>query len=131
MSRLRGCIAHSRDCVALCNLKIGTHTRDSYATLRLRKFQHCVELVYNNCQYKFTSDDHSTVRTFLLNGVLALFQFHSVSIPSFSFHFIPFCSHDIGSCYFPCAHKGSVKASFGAEDGLQLLHIYGGRWLEI
>ena len=52
-------------------------------------------------------------------------HFNSIPFPfcHFPLHFIPFCSRDIETCYFPCAHKGPVNAFFGAEDGLQLLHM--------
>ena len=60
------------------------------------------------------------MRVFKPNGILAPFQFHSVSVP---FHFVPFCLCDIETCYFPCAHKGPVNASFRAEDVVQLLHM--------
>ena len=64
------------------------------------------------------------VQAFFTNGIFTPFQFCSVFVPSFSIPFLFFfCSRDIKTCYFPCVHNGSVNASFGVENGLQLLHM--------
>ena len=80
-------------------------------------------------QYLSIKSLHPTIVGRSFDGASVPVEWHSrtISIPfrfrHFLFCFILFCSCDIETCYFPCARKGPVNASFGAEDGVQLLHM--------
>ena len=63
------------------------------------------------------------VQAFFANGIFTLFQFCSVFVPSFSIPFLFGFAHVTSRLAISRVHNGSVNASFGVENGLQLLHM--------